>query len=285
MKKWKIILASILAITVLALVPFTVMAQTQAAPNKRELKGALALVAPRLAIQGQEMQLTVFQRNNQEPVPGVGIWAVGHDQVEALKQALQDLRKNTSPEANKDYTSVLNTFKAKKLGDTGSEGRLKLTFKENGRFLLVAFKKNYLPDFSPLAVKGLPKALAITAPRVVKVGETATITVHQKGSDTAVAGARVWAVPAEKGPDLKATLEAARATNKNDPSKADYASIINTKAISLGVTGVSGQITPKFTAAGKYILVTHAPGYLPAFGALAVVAPNPNSTPTPSAKK
>jgi hypothetical protein len=286
MKKWKIILAVVLAVCVVTLVPLAVMAQTATTPSpavRDPLKGGLALVAPRAVKAGQAMQLTVFLRWNQEPVSGVGIWAVSKDKIDAFKQAVQDLRKDTSIQpADKDYATVLE-LQAVKLGSTNVEGQLDLTFPDAGQMLLVAFKSGYLPDWSPLAVRNGPQALAITAPRQVKLGDPATITVHLKGAQDKIGQAGLWAITLDKAADLKAAVESARAANQTTPGGVDYAAILNAQAISLGDTDGSGQLTYTFESAGRYALVTFKPGYLPGFGALAVVAPEPAATAAPSA--
>jgi hypothetical protein len=84
MKKWSIIMATGMALLLLALAPISALAQsdTDAAGNsKPKLKGALAIVAPWMAPVGKEISMTVFLRENQEPFGGAGIWALDRKSV------------------------------------------------------------------------------------------------------------------------------------------------------------------------------------------------------------
>jgi hypothetical protein len=159
MKKWKIVLGLILALISVVAVPLAVMAQTPTTPGVASavrLNGALALVAPRVVQAGHDMQLTVFLRSNQEPVSGAGIWLVGKDQVAALKQAIQDLKKNGPLSPDQDYSANLG-LQGNKVGTTGADGRLQTSVAEPGRYLLVAYKKGYFPDWSVLGVRNTAK--------------------------------------------------------------------------------------------------------------------------------
>jgi hypothetical protein len=289
MKKWKMVLASVLAALVLVLVPLSAMAQT-ATPSTVpavKIKPDLVIVAPRAVLAGKEMQLTVFQRDNQKPVGEVAVWAIGKDKFDAAKQAIQNLIKNNAAGAvEPDYSAAVAPF-GKRLGATDVNGVLTTAFTQDGNYLLVAFKAGFRPGFSGLVVRGLPKGLAITNPKMVKPGVDITITVHQKGSAEPVAGAGVWAVAADKAADVKGLLSDALSAAKNSPQATDYAALLNGKAISLGQTDKNGQTAPyAFANAGRYILVTFKAGYGPGFGTIAVVAPKPTPTPsaTPNAK-
>jgi hypothetical protein len=159
MKKWKIVLGLILATVVVVAVPLTVMAQTPTTPSAasaKRLQGTLALVAPRVVQAGHEMQLTVFLRRNQGPVPGVGIWLVSQDKIAALKQAVQDLKKNGPLNPDQDYSANLGLH-ANKIGTTGPDGRLQTSVAQPGRYLLVAYKKGYFPDWSLMGVRNTAK--------------------------------------------------------------------------------------------------------------------------------
>ncbi len=84
------------------------------------------------------------------------------------------------------------------------------TFDEANNYVLIAFKAGYYPDFSPLVVKELPRALALEAPRKAEIGETVTITVSQRRTGDPISEAGVWAITREYAENLRARVAEVR---------------------------------------------------------------------------
>jgi hypothetical protein len=284
MKKWKLLLASALAAIVVSLVPLSAMAQTATTLNAvtpTVIKPDLVIVAPRAVLAGKEMQLTVFERDNQAPVADVNIWAVTKNKIEAFKKNISAVQKDNEAgvAASTNLTGMASYGES--LGATDGNGVLKHAFTDNGNYLLVAFKSGFRLDFSALIVRGLPKGLAISNPNLIKLGDKVTITVHQRGASVPVADAEVWAVASDRTANIKGLLSSAQSASKNNPQITDYAAILNDKAISLGKTDADGQIKDYlFDKAGRYILVAFKSGDGLAFSTIAVVAPKPTPTAT-----
>ena len=283
MKKWQIILSIAAAVLVLAVTPLAILAQDQVTPraNSRAFfKGGLAIVAPGVVLSSQRMQLTVFLRINQRPVPNAGVWAVTGEKIEALKNEVKTLREQSGANAAEADYEALATLYGVRLGRTDAKGRLTHTFNDPGNYLLVAFKKGYYPDFSGLAVRGLPKALVILAPRRASPGEPFTITVNQKGTKDGVQEAGVWAISEDDAQALKDKLAALREANKNNPDNVDWEAVLNDSAISLGQTNGDGQLNAELADQGKYLLVAFKKGYWPGYNGIAIGAPQPTTNTT-----
>jgi hypothetical protein len=288
MRKWKLMLASALALIVLTLVPLAVMAQAPTATNAvtpAAIKPDLVIVAPRAVLAGANMQLTVFKRDDQTPVAGVDIWAVTTNRIEAFKKNISGLQKDNSaaPAVSSNSTGIAKY--GEKLGATDANGRLTHAFADGGNYLLVAVKDGFRLDFASLIVRGMPKGLAISNPNSIKLGDKVTITVHQKGGDVPVAGVGVWAISGDRASDLKGLMSNAENAAKNNPKITDYAAALTGRAISLGNTDANGQIKDyTFAKAGRYILVAFKSGDGPAFGSIVVMGPTPTPSVTPGAR-
>lgn len=197
MKKWRIILSSLLALLIFAAVPTAVFAQNDSAntSSNTAYQGILAIVAPLSVRVGEEMSLAVFLRSDQNPVSDVNVWAVPRDNAEAVRQAIKELREKSGANASdQDYHGILDA-RGTLLGQTNNSGKLTYTFDDSGSYLLVAAKAGYIPGFSGLAVREI---LAISAPKRAAPGDTVTITVNQRGTSDPVAGAGVWVVRGTK---------------------------------------------------------------------------------------
>lgn len=280
MKKWRIILSSLLALLILTAVPTAVFAQSEDSNNaaaKPAFKGALAIVAPWTVRVSEEMSLAVFVRADQEPASDAGVWAVTRDKVDTVKQAVKVLREKSGANASdQDYQAILDA-NGVLLGRTNDSGKLTYTFNDTGNYLLVAVKAGYIPGFSGLAVR---EVLAITAPKKAAPGETATVAVHQRGTSDPVTDAGVWAVAWSDAKALKDKLAELRTANKGNLQNADWESVLNAQAISLGKTDQNGQASTTFDKAGRYLLITAKKGCVPAFAGIAIVAPKPTPSPT-----
>jgi hypothetical protein len=282
MKKWKIILAAVLAVLVLVVTPLAIFAQNDTSSNPqskiREFKGGLALVAPRAVLTGNQMQLTVFLRANQEPVSDVNIWLVSKEDVEILKNELNTLRNNAAVnKGDKNYEDVIKVY-ATFLDKTEEKGRLTWTFDRAGDYALVAFKKGYWPDVSGLAVRTLPKALVVSAPRKAKVDNTVNISVKLKGTNLPAIDAGVWAISAENLEAARAQAQSFKAANEADKANADWEKELDLIAKKLGRTDDHGNLAAQFDNKGIYLLVAFQKGHIPGFSGIMIVETLPTVT-------
>jgi hypothetical protein len=280
MKKWKVILASVIALLVLVITPLTVMAQSPTTPAVTAapaFHGSLAIVAPRAVRVNTALSLTVFLRADQTPVAGVHVWAVTKDNVDKLKADVKALRENTSIKAaDKDFEPLAAAYGIS-LGTTDNNGKLSPTFKDPGNYVLAAFKKGYSPDFSVLAVRNGAQALAITAPKRALPNTPVDIMVHLRGSDAPVADAGVWAVTLENAQALKDKLTQAQTAN---PQASDFANILSANAKLIGKTGADGKLSYSFANEGRYALIAFKTDFRPALSGIVIATPNPTPAAT-----
>ncbi len=275
MKKWKIILASVLALLVVIVTPLSIIGAGQDTSGSTP-RVHLAIVQPWAVRVGQSLQLTVFERPNQTPIGGAGVWTVTKDKIDAVKQAVKALAaKGLAKATEKDFEDILNTNGAS-LGQTDTNGRLTHTFTSPANYWLVALKDGYLPGYSHLAVNEI---LAISAPKTATPGEPVKITVDQKGTTEPVSGASLWAIDFSNAKALKDKLAELRKAKKGDLQNADWTSALSSLAISLGTTDANGQVTHSFDK-GRYLLISTKNGCVPAYRGIAITAPKPTPSPT-----
>jgi hypothetical protein len=273
MNKWKIILATVLAVLVLIATPLAIMAQGQTAANTSRInfpKVHLAIIQPWGVRVGQEMQLTVFERLNQGPAEEAGVWIVSKDKIDAVKQAIKGLAAQGLANINEaNYENILNA-KGTFLDHTDSHGKIFHTFTEAGNYALVALKPGYLPGYSVLAVRDL---MAISAPKKAAPRETVIITVNQKDTSDPVIEAEVWVVDSSEIKTVKEKVAQVRITNKGNLQNVDWESELRNLATKIGHTDNNGQITNQFDT-GKYLLVAVKPGSVPAYTGIAILEPS-----------
>ena len=274
MKHLKIILASVFALLLLIVTPLSIMAAGQNsndAAARKPLRVHLAIVQPRLVGVGQNMQLTVFERLNQTPIEGAGVWMIARENGDPAKEALKNLfAKGRANVTLSEVEDILNA-NGPKLGLTDTNGRLTNTFNESLRGWLVAVKEGYLPGFSHLVVS---EFMSIAAPKKAAPGEDVTITVNQRGTDQAVTGADIWAVDFANARALRDSLQEVRQTNQGDLHNVDWDAELGKLATSIGTTDANGQVTHSFEA-GKYLLIAIKQGCIPAYAGIAILAPEP----------
>jgi len=239
----------------------------------RDMPRALGIEAPRGVGVGKEFTLTVFQRLTEEPVEEAGVWALTRDEAEALREEMIALREDSSiaPE-EKDYEAVVSLY-GTFLGRTDEDGQLTHAFTEAGGYLLVAVKQGYLPGFSPIGVRDMPKALAIWAPWRAPVGEEVTLTVFQRVAGEPVEGAGVWALTRDGLEVLREEIAALREDSSIAPEEKDYEAVVSLHGTFLGRTDEEGQLTHAFAEAGGYLLVAAKKGYIPGFSPIFIKEP------------
>ncbi|UCD10170.1 MAG: hypothetical protein JSU79_05900 [Dehalococcoidales bacterium] len=285
-KKWITILPILVVTAVLGLSPVMAMAAdedvTVANPDHPYI-GSLAIVAPRIARENQEISMRVFLRWNQEPFEGAGVWAFTRDQAEIIKEEVRRLAEDQSiPAEEKDYeslASVHGTF----IGTTGSDGRVYHSFENKGIYLLAAVKRGYYPGFTTIRIGTMPKAMVLEAPQKARVNETVTMTVTQRGTGTPIENAGIWAFTREKAEELQAEMNAIKESSDIAAEDIDYESLADIYGEFLGRTNGRGQLDHAFSEEGGYLLISIKRGYIPGragirigeptFKALAIEAP------------
>lgn len=276
MKRRQIILMVTLALVLMVATPMTALAQSEepAPPDnaRPQFKGALAIIAPWVGWVGKEVSMTVFLRENQEPFPGAGVWAITPETAEALKEEIARLNNDASqPAGEKDYEAMMES-RGIFLGRTNGDGRVIYTFEQAGRYVLVAAKKGYLPGFTRIGIREIVKALGIEAPKRVPPGEEFTLTVFERGTQNPVEDAGVWAVTRDKVEALQADAKALREDTSIAAEEKDYEALVKVHGIFLGKTGNNGKLDYTFEEAGGYLLVAVKRDYVPGFAPLAVIA-------------
>jgi len=268
MKKWQVLTATAMALVMTASLPLAAFAQRadEATAAKPPLKGSLAVVAPRQIPVGKEMSLGVFQRENQEPVPGAGVWALTRENAEGLKNDSALKNKIASAE-DVDYEAELGS-RGTFLGRTGGDGRIHHTFAQAGTFVLVAAKKSYVPDFYPIVVRTLPiDALVISAPRTSPPGESVTMTVTEKAGGDRIKDAGVWALTRENAEAVKNQIASIRSTEN---ASIGAEAILNAHGVFLGQTNGNGEIKHTFNEEGTFVLAAFKKEYAPGFTVITV---------------
>ena len=235
-------------------------------------RAELAIVAPRMAPVGEEVSMTVFERQNQTPVKDAGIWALTRENAEALKEETAAIREQGGNAAQElDWESVVSAY-GFFLGTTQGNGQLKYTFTEGGWYLLVAVKQGYIPGRTGIAIRTMLQALAIEAPRRAAPGETVTMTVFQRGTEDPVRDAGIWALTRENAEALKAEIDAIREGSDNAVQELDWESLVSAYGFFLGTSQGNGQLKYTFTEEGGYLLIAIKQGYMPGRTGIAIRA-------------
>jgi hypothetical protein len=212
-----------------------------------------------------------FLRENQEPFPGAGVWAIGADSVETLKAELGQLKQDSSrPDVEKDYESIIGNHGAY-LGRTGQDGRLACTLEQAGRYILVAARNGYVPGFTHIGVRDTISALGIRTPKRAPVGQPVSMGVFDRITQNPVAGAGIWAVTRDDIEALKQEAQALKEDAVVAAEEKDYESLVNARGLFLGRTDENGKLDYTFNDAGAYLLVAVKRGYFPGFSPLAVI--------------
>jgi hypothetical protein len=273
MKKWQIAMVTVMALLLTVLSPMQILAQSDEVEEGAagpKIKGALAIVAPRLAFVGQEISMTTFLRVNQEPFPGAGVWALTQEEADILRAEMEALREEGDNIVMETDFEALVSIRGEFLGRTGEDGKLYHTFNESGRYHLVAAKKGYLPGFTGMNVRETPRALGVEAPKQAKPAEEITISAFQRVSEEPVEGAGIWALTRDKVEVLREELQALREDTSVTDEEKDYEAVVNVHGFFLGNTNEGGELNYAFEEAGGYLLVAVKRGYHPGFAPIGI---------------
>ena len=232
----------------------------------------LVIDAPNRAEVGEKITITVTEKANQEPVKDAGVWALNREKAETIKAQFSTQSTVTDQDAlAADVENALN-INGIFLGTTNGAGKLNYAFENSGGYLLVTFKRGYLPGYRPILIGSTPKVLSIDAPSKAKVGEKITVTVTKKNSGDAVKDAGVWALTRENALSVKAQMDALKTAGDANTILSQVESTLNLHGMFLGTTNGAGKVQYTFENAGGYVLVTFKPGYWPGFKTILIVS-------------
>ena len=129
----------------------------------RNIRDALAILAPRMAPVGEEVSMTVFQRSTQGKVKDAAVWALTRQNADALKEQLTQLKEEGNGSLQEveweSLVSPIGIF----LGTTNGSGQLQYAFTEGGRYHLVAIKGGYAPGHAGINIR---------APRIIQTPDS-----------------------------------------------------------------------------------------------------------------
>jgi hypothetical protein len=273
MKKWQIAVVTVMALLLTVLSPMQILAQSDEVEGGvagPKIKGALAIVAPRMTFVGQEISMTTFLRANQEPFPGAGVWALTQEEADGLRAEMETLREEGDNTVMETDFEALVDIRGMFLGRTNGDGKLYHSFNEAGRYHLVAAKKGYLPGFTGMNVRETPRALGIEAPKQAKPAEEITISAFQRVSEEPVEGAGIWALTRDKVEALREELQVLREDISVTDEEKDYEAVVNVHGFFLGHTNGDGELNYAFEEAGGYLLVAVKRGYHPGFAPIGI---------------
>jgi hypothetical protein len=113
---------------------------------------ALALEAPKRALVGEEVTMTVYGRGTTIPVEGAGVWALTRDKMESLQTEMKALREDAAlSAADADYESLMSIYGVF-IGRTNESGQVTHEFDETGGYLLVTVKPGYFPGWAVIRI-------------------------------------------------------------------------------------------------------------------------------------
>jgi hypothetical protein len=273
-KKWATVIASIMALLILATSSTAVLAQSEdeATDSSRpRFRDGLALVAPIRAPVGVEISMSVFARWDQRPVKDADIWAFTEDNAETIHEKVEALREADTQAGEADWEVLAREY-GFFIGTTNGNGRLMYTFADEGRYLLIALKPGYIPGRTGILVKDLPKALGIDAPRRASAGEEVTVTVFQRGTEDPVKDAAVWAFTRGEAEALQEKVQALREQSENATAEVevDWEAMASAYGFLLGTTNGSGKLKYAFEEEGWYLLIALKAGYRPGRTGIAI---------------
>jgi hypothetical protein len=274
MKKWQIIVASIMVVLVIAVTPLAILAasgdQSGTTSSVPAIQGSLVLVAPRAAYPAQQISTSVFLRADQSVVPDVQIWKIDGANINAYKKVVKSLNHKKQMAVTLKNLPTWLKDNATSIGSTDQNGKLKISFNDAGNYILVAFKDGYLPSVQSVSVRNF---LVINGPQNAAPGTNVTFNVTQKENSQPIAGIKVWTVSQSDLPKLKIALFREYLAHKADLSKADWNTVITSRAKLQGTTDAVGTVSATFEKAGKYAVLAVINGKVS--GAMRINITNP----------
>ncbi len=270
-KKWFVMMSVLMVLVLLfTWLPAMAQADTDEATETVPVADALGVRAPRVACVGQKVTVGVFERGTGAPMGGAFIFALSRNNAEALQTEVATLREDATAQAGEiDYQTLAEAY-GELIGITGNTGEVNHAFGEAGWYMLLAVKGGYYPGFATITIVPVVKALGIKSPYNARVGEEVTITVFERGTQQPAEGALVFAVSPVAAEALQAEIATIREDTTVDAASIDYEEMARTDGELIGITNEYGEVYYAFDQAGRYLLISVKPGYLPGFARIAI---------------
>jgi hypothetical protein len=233
---------------------------------------ALAIRAPEKAAPGEEVVMTVYQKNTEETVSEAGIWAIYRENVEALSEDIKALREETGGLLEDTELERIADIHGTFLGRTDDGGQLGYTFEDEGGYLLVAIHSGFLPGRTHIRIGEDPLGLSIWAPLRALVNEEVAITVYQRDTTETVEDAGIWAITRGEAETLKEELAALKEDGSLSAGETDFEAMVDLYGFNLGRTDENGKLEYAFDEEGDYVLVAVKAGYIPGFSPIRIVS-------------
>ena len=293
----------------------------------------LHLVAPDIAVAGQQITIFVGEPNypststvplplpapatqslsaaRSTPAANASIYAVKYNEADAINKFL-DGRSENNTSIIERYTSLARES-GSLLGITNEKGQIAYAFVDTGKYIIIAIKDGYRPDFTRIGIVLAEKiALRLNAPESATVGQPVTLKVTERiriepgpqpditqGSSGSTQASTDLSQTTQRTmgrvdplarPVPGASVYAARLT-ESEPIIEPFINSDGTPSVSaekyqaqakerlIGITDDNGQVVTKFADAGRYVFVAVRDGYLPAFDTMRIYQkPSPSNT-------
>jgi hypothetical protein len=253
------IIASFIALAMM--LPFTTVAMADNT-TKQEIQPIIPLVlmlrVRDAADVNQPVAIQVYSKFTGKTVEGTSIYAI--------KEILIPITsiKDTN---NTDFTQLAKE-KGIYLGLTDNNGVVNYSFKEIGKYRLVATKTGYISNSDWITITlAAKKALTLLAPDSTEIGKDETYKVIDRDSNSVIFDAAIYAM---KIGEIASPLIST--TNINDVAK--YATEIKHSGIFIGNTNRDGKVTYKFKELGNYVLTAMKDDFSPALDKIVVKTNN-----------
>jgi len=245
-------------------------------PVPRIKKQALMIKVDKTVEVSQPVTITVFSKHSHETIAGAPVYAI-------------KTGNRVGPAGTDNYTTLTSEVEAliesdgTLIGTTGSNGTVSAVLSEAGRYLLLATKDGYVPDFARLQVKQITEdeqklRLTLQAPASSPAGQQITIKVTNGSSGQAVDNATVSAFktpnelppiirpapqPVENGTATQMIIKQQAPIVLDTEQEDTLTGRLGKREIVLGSSNSAGEVFYTFTDPGMYMLLVRKNGYLP----------------------
>ena len=158
-------------------------------------QGKLQIKSPGSVDAGSSDTFTIVDKSTAMGIGSASLWALNIEDVKGTAESVWNgLAAGSAPGDVAEKYRGWAKDKGILLGTSADSGEVTYTFKDPGRYLLVAVKDNYAPGFSQIKV-GLTarKQLVVKAPQSAAIGQQIAIDVVENTSGQPVENATVYA--------------------------------------------------------------------------------------------
>ena len=239
----------------------------------------LSIKAPGSAEVGASVTFLVIGRSDGQGIAGAALWALRtEDMTGTAEPVWQSLIEGFAQNEVIEKYKSLAKGSGILLGYSGDSGQVVYTFKNKGRYMLIAIKDGYAPGFSQVKVTfSGQKQLGVRAPASAAAGQQVTIKAVEDNGGQPVEKAAIYAfnpgiimpptvqqspAPADNGTATAAVIDSAL----SPVTSAEAQILINenrNRSFFIGHTGNNGEVQFTFKDPGLYVLVAVKDGYLP----------------------